>query len=192
VSKRHALLAAALLLLIVCGLEHSASAQRSSGHAAKGSHKNVNRQSTEQDMAWGHAVKGLRLGLSTQDAKARFSLQNVGKEPIEVLSHVEAGEKQYDWYTVILKDAHGHTRTLGFVADRDESWSVKSRLDAGGSFDAYVDLAAWARQPVNGGQPLAAGAYEATATYDISADQADGCWTGRLEAGPVKLTVPAR
>ncbi len=141
-------------------------------------------------VAWSHPAHGLRLGLSAEGATVRLSLENVGHSPLEVFSHVEAGEDQYDWYTIHLRDAHGHSRTLAFVADRDESARITAHLDAGGRLTNTIDLAAWAQQPINGDQPLAPGAYEADAAYEVPPSAAEKCWTGRLEAGPAKFTVP--
>src|SRR5579859_193473 len=75
--------------------------------------------------AWGAAQSGLRLGIEV-DAGAPagaviMRLENQGSHPIHVASHVDAGDRQFDWFTVELVDAAGGKRTLHFMDARNES-----------------------------------------------------------------------
>ncbi len=152
----------------------------------------MSEQSTEGAITWGPSQHGLTLGLAAQGAALRLFLKDVGDAPLEVRSHVQAQAVHLDWYTVRLKDAQGHERTLRFVEDRDRSAQVKAHLEPGKSLEHAVNLGDWASRSANGGQPLAPGTYQATAGYEVKPESAAGCWSGRLEAGPIELHVAAK
>jgi hypothetical protein len=113
----------------------------------------------------------------------RLTLENVGRRPLEVLSHVAAGEIHLDWFTIHLDD-----RRIVLLDSRNRSIPVRARLAPGESLAHDVDLAAWAMRGPNGRAPLAPGDHEARGSYEVPADET--AWTGRLEAGPVPLRVP--
>ena len=135
-------------------------------------------------LVWGQPQGGLRLGIDGEHASAaRIALENVGDAPLEVLSHVEAGERHYDWFTLVLDGV----RELTLADDRNRSARVTVSLAAGESLEHTVELTDWAARAINGAAPLAPGTYAVSARYTVSAD---GVWNGRLEAGPVQLLVP--
>lgn len=136
---------------------------------------------------WGEPVDGLRLGLAPRDAAIELVLQNVGETDLEVLSHVAAGEIHLDWYTLRLQDAGGDTRTLRLLDARDESGVVRATVAPGESVRHRVAVGEWAARPVNGGQPLAPGTYQVSATY--AAPPRGKTWSGEIEAGPVQWTA---
>jgi hypothetical protein len=78
-------------------------------------------------------------------------------------------------------------RTLRFTGDRNASEVGLVELAPGHEISDDLDLAAWATQPINGGQPLATGDGELTMTYELSQP---GVWNGRVTAGPLKIRVP--
>src|SRR5690242_20637 len=63
-------------------------------------------------ITWGAAVDGLRLGLSVKGVVVGMHLQNVGDAPLDVLSYVQAHERHFDWYSLVLTDSGGDSRTL--------------------------------------------------------------------------------
>jgi len=131
---------------------------------------------------WGAASDGLRLGLAADGQVAALYLQNIGAEPLDVLSHVQAGgEIHLDWFTVRVA-AHDVT----FVDDRDRATPVTAHLQPGETLRHTVDVAAWAARTTG---PLPPGAHAATATYLVESEP--DVWSGRLDAGPVTLTVAA-
>jgi hypothetical protein len=142
---------------------------------------------SETAFVWGAAVAGLRLGLAASGGTVWLALQNVIEAPIEVFSHVEAGEIHLDWYRIQLTNAAGEARTLRIQDDRDESWVVRATIQPGERIQHRVVLASWATRPMNRELPLAPGTYEATAIYQVSATQV---WSGKIEAGPVTITLP--
>jgi hypothetical protein len=147
-------------------------------------------------IVWGKAVKGLRLGVGASGAVAELVLGNVGREPIRALSHVAAGEWQYDWFSVALSGADGTSRTLEFYDDRDESGVVVVEIPPGDVMQHRVDLQDWSTRVVNGSRPLDRGDYRMNAVYEVSPENAagrgDGVWAGCLEAGPAPFRVEKR
>jgi hypothetical protein len=75
---------------------------------------------------------------------------------------------------------------LRFTGNRDTSTTGLVELAAGEDVADELDLAAWARDPINGGEPLAPGEYALTATYRV---EQPGVWSGSISAGPVGLLV---
>lgn len=138
-------------------------------------------------VSWGQQVSGLRLGLSTDGGFVELHLQNIGTAPLEVLSHVNAGDIHLDWYTLRLKDELGNTRKLELMDERDKSGIVRSHLEPGVSIQHQVDVVAWAVRSINGTKPLAAGTYKLYAVYEVEPGR--NSWSGRLAAGPIMLTV---
>lgn len=135
-------------------------------------------------LVWGQPEGGLRLGVGGEHARAvRIALENVGDAALEVLSHVEAGERHYDWFTLVLDGR----RELTLADDRNRSARVTVSLAAGESLEHEVDLTDWAARAVNGAAPLAPGTYALSARYAVAVS---GVWNGRLEAGPVELLAP--
>ena len=141
-------------------------------------------------ITWGDAVGGLRLGVSTDTNVVRVHLENVGKEPLDVLSHVLANEVHLDWYLLHLEDEKGQARLLRLWDDRDESGAVRVRLEPGARIKHDVDVVSWSARPINGEKTLAPGSYKVRASYNVQPGR--NTWTGRLEAGPVTLKVSAR
>jgi hypothetical protein len=134
--------------------------------------------------AWGRASNGLRLGIAAEGPVAHLFLEDAGEGPLEVMSHVEAGgEVHLDWFTIVVGE-----RAIGLADARDRSALVQVRLEPGGRLHHAVDVAAWAARRVNGGEPLASGEHPARATYELGPE--GDRWSGRLEAGPVTLSIP--
>lgn len=138
-------------------------------------------------IVWGQPSGGLRLGLGpgANRHSVVMYLENVGKERLDVMSHVAAQEKHLDWYTLQLQDAAGASRTLKLLGPRRESSPVKVTLKPGARIEHAVDLATWTERPINGGKPLAPGTYQVSATYSVPPE--DDRWTGKLDAGPFTL-----
>jgi hypothetical protein len=173
----------ALLSSVGAGCQAPASkeAENRSGPAITG------RGSELATVKWGAAVNGLALGLSTNGPVVTLQLKNTGTTPLEVMSHVEAEETHLDWYTITLTDDRGNTRTLKLAAARERSAEVKVSLAPGKTVDHNVAVVDWAARSVNGAKPLAAGEYTVRATYAVSSP--NDVWNGRLEAGPVSLSL---
>jgi hypothetical protein len=115
------------------------------------------------------------------------SWTNHGTAPIQIASHVFAGEKHFDWIEVNLTDTAGNQRRLRFIDDRDESSKVVVTLAPGDSAHEIIDLAAWAWRKPNGKAPLAAGNYNGLVVYDSSTETKT--WAGRFEAR-TSITIP--
>jgi hypothetical protein len=144
-----------------------------------------------QNISWGAAVDGLRLGLFVSEGLAGLALENVGQVALEVLSHVDTQELHLDWYTLQVSDEQGLNRWLRLLGARNRSRVVRVRLETGESLQHLVDPAEWAKRSLNGATPLAPGSYQLRAVYKVANE--NDCWLGRLEAGPVELTIlPAR
>lgn len=132
-------------------------------------------------------VDGLELLAGARKSAAVLTLRNCGTTPITVLSHVDAGERHYDWFTIELERA-GETRVLRLYDDRNESARVTAELAPGDGLEHVIDVGAWARRAVNGGRPLAAGTYRLSATYEVT--EPDAPWRGTLRSDPSELTIP--
>jgi hypothetical protein len=128
----------------------------------------------------------LELGLGYDAPCAVVTLRNAGDVPVTVLSHVDAGQRHYDWLTIELECAGG-TRVLRFADARNESALVKATLAPGETLEHRVDLAAWALRGPNGAQPIAPGAYQLTATYAV--DLPGEHWRGRLVSPPLDVRI---
>jgi hypothetical protein len=138
------------------------------------------------EIQWGSPANGLRLGITGGTSFAELSLENVGTQPLTVLSHINAGEVHLDWYSLHLRDPRGTTRTLQLWDDRNKSAQIKVTLEPGKSLSHRVDIQRWASRPHNGGA-LPDGTYELRATYEV--EPGEPHWAGKLEAGPTPLTI---
>lgn len=125
----------------------------------------------------------LVLEVKAKGPVLEVGLHNVGREPVRVYTHVATHEWQSDWLEIQYQDGdtyHHVSRPIRFVDDRDKSAPVVRTLAPGETDWQTVDVGAWARRKVNGGQPLPAkGSLSATAIYDTSKET--GVWSGRLE-----------
>ena len=128
----------------------------------------------------------LELGIAARGSDAELALRNGGPETLDVLSHVDAGERHYDPFTIELENDAG-TRTLRFSDDRNEAARVIEHLAPGEEIVHVIDLQAWARRKPNGSKPLTAGTYLMSATYAVAGD--GSLWTGRLESKTVPVTI---
>jgi len=129
---------------------------------------------------------GLRLRVTVAAALTTVRLENVGHRPLRVLSHVDAGGEDLDWFDFDLPDAAGVTRTLRLVSDRDESYPVTVDLAPGAAVTHTVDLAGWAREQA---APLAPGRYPLHVVYEVARDYPEDAWKGRLDAAPVTIDL---
>jgi hypothetical protein len=136
---------------------------------------------------WGAVQNDLRLGVEVDGDALVVRLENRGSRPLRVLSHVDAGERHFDWFSAELVDAAGGKRTLHFMAARNESARSTADLAPGKDLSHRIDLQAWARKSPNGGKPIAAGSYRLSASYVVTG-QPD-VWNGSLSAGPVTLVL---
>lgn len=147
------------------------------------------KMTTHAAIVWGKPVGGLRLGVGSDGVRVVLALENVGITPLEVLSHVQTHELQFDWYTITLRGQDGRTRKLALVDERRRSWFVRATLAPAGKLEHRIDVSDWAGRLVNDSQPLGPGTYEVSASYEVS-EPGGTSWSGRLEAGPATLTVP--
>lgn len=138
-------------------------------------------------VSWGEPLRGLRLGVATDGSEVELHLQNVGTTPLEVLSHVKAGEVHLDWYKLRLEDEKSNSRELRLMDNRNRSAIVQAHLEPGASIQHQVDIVAWAARSVNGAQPLDVATYKLYAVYQVEPESDH--WNGRLEAGSVVLIV---
>ena len=173
----------ALVSSIAAGCETSASrgAENRSDPATAG------RGSELATVNWGTPANGLALGLSTNGSVVTVHLKNTGATPLQVMSHVEAGEIHLDWYSIDLTDSQGNTRTLKLLDARERSAPVQVSLAPGKTVDHNVAVTDWASRSVNGGKALVPGVYTVRAKYAVSSPS--DVWNGRLEAGPVSLSI---
>ena len=130
---------------------------------------------------------GLELRLAAAGTTAVITLYNGGPGSLKVLSHVDAEDRHYDWFTISLI-GDTETRVLHLYDDRDESHRVIVDLDPGQSLEHRIDLVAWSMRKANQTQPLAPGRYRMSATYEVS-DSAP-VWNGRLESPVVDISIP--
>jgi hypothetical protein len=128
----------------------------------------------------------LELGLGYEAPCAVVTLRNAGEAEVTVLSHVDAGQRHYDWITIELDGAAG-TRVLRFADVRNESALVKATLAPGATLEHRIDLAAWALRAPNGREPIAPGGYRMTATYAV--DLPGEHWRGRLVSPPLDVRI---
>jgi len=130
---------------------------------------------------------GLVLRIAAVGTTAVLTLYNGSDNPLKVLSHVDADDRHYDWFRIILAGTT-ETRLLHLYDDRDESGRVIVDLSPGASLAHVIDVVAWAKRKANGAKPLTPGSYRMSATYEVS-DPAP-VWNGRLESPAVNITIP--
>jgi hypothetical protein len=150
--------------------------------------------------AFGDAKDGLRIGLEVADARGptvAVTIENVTDHPITLLSHVDAGEKHYDWYTIdvawpLATVAHRRktcggrgARAITLIDDRTKAARVEVTLAAHATLRHEIDLGDWASRQVNGARPLGGGVYELAVTYAVANET--GVWNGTISSGSVAL-----
>jgi hypothetical protein len=140
------------------------------------------------DQPHGSQSAALELRVGARDGTAVLTLRNRSREPLRVLSHVDAGQVHLDWYALILTAADGSARTLKLLDARNESGSVVVDLAPDKELEHVVDVQAWAARGPNGSKRFAPGVYQMTATYSVT-EKGDH-WTGTLSAGPTSIMLP--
>jgi hypothetical protein len=130
--------------------------------------------------------RDLELRLAVRGAFAIVALYNAGPDLLRVLSYVDAGERHYDPFTIVLTGPIA-SRTLHFYDDRNESGLVIVDLEPGQTCEHVLELDAWAKRKANGSRPLEPGNYTALATYQVS--MAGPVWNGTLHSPTVPITI---
>jgi hypothetical protein len=124
--------------------------------------------------------------MAAEGPVAHLVLEAVADGPLEVLSHVQAGgEVHLDWFAILVGVPDG-MRRIRLAGPRNRSARVQVTLSPGEQVHHAVDVAAWAARAL--GRPLDPGEHEARAVYEVGPEE--GAWSGRLEAGPVTLSIP--
>lgn len=127
--------------------------------------------------------------------KVDVSLHNVGKKPLKVRSHIEAGERHYDPFTITLEwptlDGKSCTKRnrveLSLLDNRDESAAIDATLQPGGSITHTIDVPAWAKKPFNGTHILGGGLYKINVRYRFTGDKT--IWNGTLETPAIRVSA---
>jgi len=133
-----------------------------------------------------------------QPANITITLTNQGPEMLKVLSHIAAHETHLDPFQAEIEPAtlcplptslsdDPVSRTIGFTDERDKSAPVIKNLRHGDFISHEVDLQAWARRKVNGGEPINPGCYDLVMSYTVR-DQEE-VWNGTVSSPKVKLLV---
>lgn len=148
---------------------------------------NRSRSEDASNVVWGEPLNGLRLGLEKNDGDLILHLRNVGQVPLEVLSHVDAGEVHLDWFTLNLQDEKGNNHQVTLLDNRDESGIVLVDLAPGEGLQHTVDVTDWATREANYHRAVVPGRYQLSAVYD--APDRGNNWVGRLEVGPIEWTL---
>jgi hypothetical protein len=132
---------------------------------------------------------GLELAISGATPVIHVVLRNAGASPVRLYGPVSGPDRKHHDHlrAELVMSAGAGRRTLRFTGDRNASEVGLVELAPGHEISDDLDLAAWATQPINGGQPLATGDGELTMTYELSQP---GVWNGRVTAGPLKIRVP--
>jgi hypothetical protein len=128
----------------------------------------------------------LGLTVAVHGTSLRVSLTNHGDDPLQAYFGVQSASGVHHDHLTAELAGETETRLLRFTGARDDSPIGIVELAPGAEVADELDLAAWATDPINGGTPLAAGAYALTATYRVERPRA---WSGLLRAGPVRLLV---
>ena len=131
----------------------------------------------------------LGLTVTVAGTTLRVSLSNDGDEPLRAYFAVQsASGRHHDYLTAeVVGEPPAPARLLRFTGNRDDSPTGVVELGPGEAVADELDLAAWAREPINGETPLAAGTHALTVTYAVDRPTA---WSGSISAGPVVLVVP--
>jgi len=127
--------------------------------------------------------------------KVQLALHNVGKKPITVRSYINAGERHYDPFEIVLEwpglDGKACTKRnhldLELSDARKKSAAVDETIQPGQSLVHEIDVPAWAKRGVNGGTVLGGGYYKVTARYRVSGEKA--LWNGLLETPALHLVA---
>ncbi|MFH1468838.1 MAG: hypothetical protein ABIO70_30900 [Pseudomonadota bacterium] len=127
----------------------------------------------------------LELCVQADGALLSFALANRGSQPLTVQGAVEGPNGRH--WDVLRVEIAALARTLRFTGDRNSSTIGQVVLASGQSVEDTLDLAAWAREPINGATPLPHEPLEIHAIYSLSRP---GLWNGELDCGPVLLQVP--
>jgi hypothetical protein len=130
---------------------------------------------------------GLQLRIAVAGARLRVTLANRGHAPLAVYFAALGPTAMHHDFLRAELTANGVKRTLRFTGARNASRSGLVDLDPADEVTDEIDLAAWATDRINGGEPLRAGEYALSAVYAVAQPDA---WSGTLTAGPVGLTVP--
>jgi len=130
---------------------------------------------------------GLELTASASGTTLHVVLRNVGPAPLRLFGAVSGPDrKHYDHLRAELVASSGR-RTLRFTGARNASDVGMVELPPGREVAYDIDLASWATQAINGGQPLAPGEHAMTVIYELSQP---GVWNGKLSVGPVAVRAP--
>jgi hypothetical protein len=79
----------------------------------------------------------------------RITVKNISKKSITAYSHVECGEKHYDWFEVEGLTPDHEELYFDFTDSRERSAPVIVTLKPGKSFSHTLSLAAWAERGGN-------------------------------------------
>jgi len=132
------------------------------------------------------AALPLKLTAVADGATVTVTLTNISTAVVAVWFEVDGPNGPlYDGLTVDLSGPGG-PRTLLLTGDRNASTSGRAVLHPDAALSATVDLALWARAPINGPDALRPGDYTATARYRC--DEPD-CWRGEVVAPPVSVHI---
>ncbi|MGA9770390.1 MAG: hypothetical protein WBV94_15230 [Blastocatellia bacterium] len=137
----------------------------------------------------GNAINsgGLDLRIAAHGSSAVLTLHNGGRDGLKILSHVDASDRHYDWFTIVL-EGEREARSLHFYDDRNESHRVIADLAPGQEIEHVIDVVAWAKRKPNGARPLAPGTYRMWASYEVS--DPGPVWNGKLVSPTVDITIP--
>lgn len=144
---------------------------------------------------YGAAVDGLRLGLlPLNDRGVTFVLQNVSSRELHVLSHVDAGQVNLDWFTLeMVSAARGvPARTLHFREPRTRAVPISAPVPPGVALTHDVDLRYWL-DPARNAPPRGwrnAGPWTFTLRYDTRTEM--GSWAGALVSAPLRAELTLR
>ena len=138
-----------------------------------------------------------------QDTPVMLSidLSNVGRDTLQVLSHVATHETHLDWYTIRLKPLDAcsfpiaagkapKARTLRLTDARDKSAPVTKTLRPGDFIRHQVNLQTWALRKINGQSLIREGCYQVEVTYTVQREK--GAWKGYIRSAPVTLEIRPR
>lgn len=122
------------------------------------------------------------LTVATHGSSLDLTFHNQTAKPIKIPMRIIADFFQYDWLTVTLQ-AKTATRTLRFIADRDESGMQTVDLAPNGSHTETIDLIPWS---IRVGDPLAPGDYSLSVAWDTTRQP-----NGLRATASTKLVIPA-
>lgn len=129
---------------------------------------------------------GLELRIAVRERLLSVQLTNRSDVPLNVFFAAAGPAGTFHDHLQVALLSESGSRTLRFTGARNASTIGIVALAPGQHVTDELDLAAWALDPINGSEPLAAGTFALSATYSV--DQ-PGAWAGSLSAGPVRLTV---